>query len=164
MKRLIVVRHAKAEKAEAHRSDFERPLAGRGRRDAAEMGHRLARRGIHPDAVVSSPAPRALETARIIARELDFPWSEILLRKRAYQADGREWLTLLRDFPDHARCAMIVGHNPGLTELVQTLANAFSAQLPTAAVVVLDLAVDAWAALRPGSAGLNLFDTPKSGD
>jgi phosphohistidine phosphatase len=162
VKRLIVVRHAKAEKAEAHRSDFERPLAGRGRRDAAEMGHRLARRGIQPDAVVSSPAPRALETARIVARELDFPWSEIQLRDRAYEAGGREWLSLLRELHDPVQCAMIVGHNPGLTELVQTLVTAFSAQLPTAAVAVLDLAVDSWATLRAGSGSLLLFDSPKS--
>jgi phosphohistidine phosphatase len=86
VKRLIVVRHAKAEKAEAHQRDFMRPLAGRGRRDAAEMGHRLAKRGTQPDAVVSSPAPRALETARIVARELDFPWSEIRLEDGAYEA------------------------------------------------------------------------------
>jgi phosphohistidine phosphatase len=159
---LIVVRHAKAEKAEAHQRDFMRPLAGRGRRDAAEMGHRLAKRGTQPDAVVSSPAPRALETARIVARELDFPWSEIRFEEGAYEAEGREWLSLLRDLPDNVRCALIVGHNPGLTELVQTLATTFSAQLPTAAVAVLDLAVDTWATLRPGCGSLLLLDSPKS--
>lgn len=162
MKRLVVVRHAKAEKAEEHRSDFKRPLAGRGRRDAAEMGHRLAKRGTQPDAVVSSPAPRALETARIVARELDFPWAEIQLEEGAYEAGGREWLALLRAFPDSVRCALIVGHNPGLTELVQTLAAAFSAQLPTAGVALLDLAVDSWATLRPGNGRLLLLDSPKS--
>jgi phosphohistidine phosphatase len=162
LKRLIIVRHAKADKKDQRLKDFDRPLTARGEKDAAEMGRRLARRGLHPDTVVSSPALRALATAKLIARELDFPWAEIRLETEAYEADAGALVSIVRSLDDRAEIAMIVGHNPGVTALAQTLVRTFTADLPTSAVVVLDLAVDAWAGVRSGSGRLSLFDAPKA--
>lgn len=164
MKRLVVVRHAKAEKGVPRVRDADRPLAPRGERDAPEMARRLARAGASPDALVASPARRALETARLIARELDFPWKEIAGDRRVYGADADGLLEVVRETPTGHECLMLVGHNPGVTELAQALLPGFREELPTAAVVVIDLPADTWAVVRRGSGSLRLYDFPKKTD
>ena len=133
MKRPFIVRHAKAVKGGAR--DFDRQLAPRGEADAAELGRRLHRRGEHPDAVVSSPARRALDTAKLIAREIDFPWAQIRTEKSAYLAEPSDLLQLVRELDDRSRIALMVGHNPGISELAHLLSGSFSEELPTAAIV-----------------------------
>jgi phosphohistidine phosphatase len=162
VKRLIVVRHAKAEKAAPRGRDFDRPLAPRGVGDATEMGRRLARSRVHPDAIVSSPAERALATARLVARELDFPWDDIRTVKAAYLADEAVLLGLVHELDDGAESALIVGHNPGISELAQALTRNFEQDLPTGAVVAIDLPADTWAGVKRGSGSLRSFDYPKN--
>lgn len=159
MKRLVILRHAKAAKP-GRGGDFERPLAGLGAADAVEIGRVLARRGLLPDAVVSSPAPRALETARIVARELDFPWAEIRLAKKAYLADPDVLLSIVREASDHARSLLLVGHNPGVSELAQALGRGFTETLPTGAAAAFDLAADTWIGVRPGGGSLIWYEVP----
>ena len=154
MKRLLVVRHAKAEKSAPRGGDFARPLAPRGEADSVEMGRRLARDKTHPDEIVTSPAERALATARLIARELDFPWDEIRTVKQAYLADAPALLGLVREFADTAESALLVGHNPGISELAQALVRGFAQDLPTGAVVAIDLPADTWAGVRHASGSL----------
>lgn len=160
MKRLIIVRHAKAVKSGGHGKDFDRALSERGLDDAVGMGRRLARRGAHPDAVVSSPAARALETARALCRELDFPWNEIRTAQQAYLAELETLLGLVHGLDERAETALLVGHNPGCTELAQTLARDFAQELPTCAVVVLELPADTWAGVRRSSGGLGWYEYP----
>lgn len=162
VKRLIVVRHAKAAKAGPRGEDFSRPLAPRGENDAVEMGRRLARCQAHPDAMVTSPAERALATARIIARELDFPWDEIRTAKSAYLADAGTLLDLLRRLADRVETALLVGHNPGISELARELTRNFEQDLPTGAIVSIDLPVDTWAGARRGVGSLRAYDYPKN--
>ena len=162
MKRLIIVRHAKAEKFAARGGDFERPLAPRGEADAIEMGRRLARGRTHPDAIVASPAARTLATAKLIARELDFPWDEIRTAKSVYLAEKRILLELVRGLETGAESALIVGHNPGVSELAQSLVPGFEQDLPTGAVVEIDLPVDTWAGVRRDSGSLRSYDYPKN--
>jgi phosphohistidine phosphatase len=163
VKRLFIVRHAKAEKAAPRGGgDIGRPLAPRGESDAAEMGRRLARCKTHPEAIVTSPAARALATARLIARELDFPWNDIRTAKPAYNADAGTLLDLVRGLDDGAELALLVGHNPGVSELAQALVRDFAQELPTAAVVAIDLPADTWAGVRRGSGSLRSYDYPKN--
>jgi phosphohistidine phosphatase len=126
------------------------------------MGRRLARREGHPDAIVASPAVRALETAKLIARELDFPWDQIRTVKAAYLADAGTLLDLVRGFDDAAQSALLVGHNPGISELARALARDFAQELPTAAVVSLDLPADTWASVPTGRGSLRWYDFPKN--
>ncbi len=161
MKRLIIVRHAKAEKTAARGGDFARPLASRGEDDATEMGRRLARGKVHPDAMLASPAARTSATARLIARELDFPWAEIRMEKSIYLADDATLLDLARELDDRVETALLVGHNPGVTELAHALARGFTQELPTAAVVSIDLPADTWAGVKRGSGTLRAYDYPK---
>jgi phosphohistidine phosphatase len=163
VKRLIVVRHAKAEKSAPRGGDFERPLSPRGEADAAAMGERLARGGAHPDVIVASPAARTLATARLIARELDFPWKEICADKEVYLADAGTLLDLVRGLDDRAEQALLVGHNPGVSELAQVLVRDFAQDLPTAAAVIIDLPTDTWAGVKRGGGSLRSYDNPKNG-
>jgi len=162
VKRLLIVRHAKAEKVAPRGGDFARPLAPRGEADAVEMGRRLARGKTHPDAIVTSPAERALATARLIARELDFPWDEIHAVKSAYLAVSGTLLEVVRELDDRVEIALIVGHNPGVSDLAQSLVRDFAQELPTGAVVAIDLPVDTWTSVRRNSGSLRSYDYPKS--
>ena len=161
MKRLIIVRHAKAEKTQPRGGDANRPLAPRGEDDAVEMGRRLARLKAHPDAIVTSPAERALATAKLIARELDFPWNEIHTEKSAYLADAAMLLELVRELGDRVETALLVGHNPGISELAHALTRNFEQDLPTGEVVTIDLPADTWAGVKRGSGSLRSYDYPK---
>lgn len=162
MKRLIVVRHAKAEKSAPRGGDAARPLAPRGEADATEMGRRLARGRVHPDAMVASPAERTLATARLIARELDFRWDEIRTEKSIYLAAAGTLLDLVRELDDRVETALLVGHNPGVSELAHALVRSFEQDLPTGAVVTIDLPADTWAGVRRGSGALRSYDYPKN--
>ena len=161
MKRLFIVRHAKAERAEPGGEDFDRPLAPRGEHDAVAVGRRLAGGGIHPGAIVASPAQRTLATAKLIARELDFPWKEIRTAKSAYLASGDALLNLVHRLDEGAESALLVGHNPGVSELAQSLVRDFEQDLTTAAVVAVDLPADTWAGVRRGTGSLRFYDSPK---
>jgi phosphohistidine phosphatase len=162
VKRLIIVRHAKAARAEPRGEDFDRPLAPRGEGDAVEMGRRLARGKSHPDAIVTSPAERALSTARLVARELDFPWDEIRTDKSIYLANVGSLLDVVRGLDNSAELALLVGHNPGVSELARSLVKDFAQELPTTAVVAIDLPADSWAGVRRGSGSLRSYDYPKN--
>ena len=72
MKTLFLIRHAKSSWDDTALPDKDRPLADRGRRDAPKMGKRLAKRDVKPDLILSSPARRALTTAEIVAKKLDY--------------------------------------------------------------------------------------------
>jgi phosphohistidine phosphatase len=163
VKRLILLRHAKSSTADGGLPDEERPLSDRGERDAPRMGARLHERGIHPNLVVSSPALRAKRTARLVAGTLDYPADEIRLDPALYLAAPEEILTVVAAQPDTIDCLLVVGHNPGLTELTNVLVPGLDLKnLPTAGTVVVDCAIERWADVRTARPRLRYYDYPKS--
>src|SRR6478609_6616404 len=116
MKTLYLVRHAKSSWDDIDLSDFDRPLNDRGKKDAPKMGKRLKERDIFPDVMLSSPAKRALETCKAIAKALSFPEEKITTDKRLYHASEDQLLKVvqgLKDRHDNVEVIMIFGHNPG---------------------------------------------------
>jgi phosphohistidine phosphatase len=162
MRRLVVLRHAKAEKEPPRKGDFDRALSPRGEADAAEAGRRLAALGVVPDAIVASPARRTLETAKIVARELDFPWGDIRVEKDAYLADAETLLRIVQESDDAAEIVLLVGHNPGVSELAQALARRFAEDLRTSAFAAIDCAADTWGRVRPGCGSLRWHEIPRA--
>ena len=162
MKEFIIVRHAKSSWKDFGLDDRERPLNKRGERDAPEIGARLARRKDRPDLIVSSPAARALETARIIAKMLGYPRKEIAVEERLYGAGIDELLDVIRNADESAATLMLFGHNPGLTELANHLGPREISNLPTCGVLHLRFEVDIWAAVGYARGDEVLFDFPKS--
>ncbi len=163
MKELIIVRHAKSNWKDSSLDDRDRPLNKRGERDAPEMGARLARRKHRPDLIVSSPAVRALETARIIARKLGYPRKEIAVMDRLYGAGIVELLDVIRNADESVTTLMLFGHNPGLTELANHLGPRSIPNLPTCGVLHLGFNTDAWSTVGYARGDELLFDFPKSG-
>ncbi len=161
MKELILVRHAKSSWKDPTLSDHERPLNKRGKRDAPEMGERLARAGFRPDLFISSSAVRALETARTIAGKVSYPRKDIQVEDRLYHAGVNELIGVIRDVDDSVVNLAIFGHNPGLTDLANRLGPREILNLPTCAVLHLRFYFDAWSGLEEASGEEVEYDFPK---
>lgn len=164
MKRLLLLRHAKAVPAEEPLADIARPLAERGQRDARRIGERLREHGRLPDGIVASPAARALQTAQLVAAALGSPPAEIGIDRRLYLAEPAALLDTIAAQDAAVETLLVVGHNPGLTELVHELLPNFAIDdLPTAAVVALDYpSIADWTQLENGAARLTYYDFPKN--
>ena len=152
----MLVRHAKA----AHPGnveDHERPLAGRGERDAAALGRWLRTAIGAPDLAITSPAVRARRTWEVAAGELGEP-VQVLLEPEVYLGEPDGLLEVLRSAPEDASTLVLVGHNPGVQRLALLLTvdgaeasdDVLSAGFPTAAAVVLTHD-GPWSALDPGT-------------
>ncbi|MEO1054867.1 MAG: histidine phosphatase family protein [Bacteroidota bacterium] len=161
MKTLYLVRHAKSSWADPSLSDFERPLNGRGKRDAPVMGGRLKRRGIMPDLMLSSPAKRAFKTCKVIAKEIGYPKESIVRDRAVYHADEDELLEIMQQQDDKYESIMLFGHNPGFTYFANELAHTEIDNIPTCGVFACELNIEQWSELRFGTAKMLFFDYPK---
>lgn len=144
MKQLILIRHAKSSWKDTSLPDALRPLHKRGRQDAPLMGERLARRGIEPDAFLCSPATRALATAEIIALQIAYPQDEIHVDDRLYGAGLFDLLDMLSELDDSLDSVVLLGHNPGMSELVDFFSPHLIGNLPTCGIVHLGFDVESW--------------------
>lgn len=161
MKTLLVLRHGKSSWKEEGLADHERPLAPRGKREARQMGEELARRGLMPDLVVSSPAKRARSTARRVIEASGYA-GELLLEPRFYFTDLLTCLAALATLPPEAQRVLIIGHNPLWEELVYHLTRQ-PTHLPTAALAVVDLPIPTWAEINTSGEGtLRLLLEPQT--
>jgi len=151
MKTLLVLRHAKSSWNDSALGDHERPLNERGRRDGPRMGQLIREYGLIPDVVISSDAVRAQLTAQAVAEAAGYA-GEILADPRLYIASPGDILSLLRTAPENAETILIVGHNPGLEELIEQLTGERQ-DLPTAALAQIVLAIDRWRDLKLSSRG-----------
>lgn len=164
---LLVLRHAKSAWDTGARTDFERPLSKRGRRDAPRVGRYLAGEGLVPDHVVSSPAERARQTVIAVCAELGFDEGSIRWDERVYHATTGALMDVLSESPSGAHRVLIAGHNPGLEMLVQTLCRDRVPMppdyklLPTAAVAHLEIDCS-WSEIDGGVATLLSLTRPKS--
>jgi len=161
MLRLILLRHGKSSWDDPALDDYHRPLAPRGLRNVPEMGRRLARRGQLPDLIISSTAVRALSTARAIAREISYREDRIVEAPDLYLASPQRMLEVLRETPSPTRAIMLVGHNPGLTELANMLDDVRLDNMPTAGMLCVEFDASGWAGIDPAKARFAWFDYPK---
>jgi len=115
---LYLLRHAKSSWDSPAAGDFDRPLASRGEKAARLMGDWMRAQGIQPGCILSSPARRAQQTAEIVAAQLALPLDTITYDEHIYMADSDTLLGLLNELPDEQTSIMLVGHNPGLDDLL----------------------------------------------
>lgn len=161
MKTLFLVRHAKSSWKDVRLSDHQRPLNKRGKKAAPEMARRLKRLSVKPDVIVSSDARRALDTAAAMAEGLDLPKEVIRPMPELYGAASKEILEIVLQFDDSWQQAMVVGHNPGFTELANRFYRHFIANVPTAGVVELRFDAPSWRQIRRDNLEFSRFDFPK---
>ena len=167
MKALYIIRHAKSSWDDDRLSDFDRPLNERGKRDAPSMGKRLKERDVVPDMVLSSPAKRALSTAKKITNALGFDSEKIKTDRRLYHADSEMILLLVQEIKNKHQTALVFGHNPGLTDFANSVMTdkMFIDNIPTCGVVAFLFDVSDWKDVKRKSGKIIFFDYPKnSGD
>jgi phosphohistidine phosphatase len=154
MKSLLILRHAKAQPDAPH-GDHPRELTKRGRRNATAMGAHIRALAGTPDAIVTSDARRAFQTAELAAAAMEFD-HPLTIEPRIYDADLDDLLAVVRNLPDEAATVVLVGHNPGFEELAEELAtrDADEVVLPTAGLAHLEFDVGQWHDVQPGTGRL----------
>lgn len=163
MKRLLLLRHAKAAPAQEALADIARALTERGEQDARRTGERLREHHERPDLILASPATRTRQTARWVAQTLAYPETNVEIVDRLYLAGLEEILEVIRGQKRTVQRLLVVGHNPGLTEVAQRLSPVFPLDdLPTAGAVGLDVEATDWVELSPASVRLTYCDYPKN--
>jgi phosphohistidine phosphatase len=170
MKRLYLLRHAKAIPAEPDLDDYSRALTVRGVHDAEGMARYLRKNDFRPDIMLVSAATRTRQTAELVQRELE---TDIRLLETLYLAPPGRILTSVQAAPEKLSGVMVVGHNPGLEELAGLLArepvrrkerarrDVLEEKFPTAALAVLDFDIARWRDIRPGEGALVDFVRPR---
>ena len=162
MKRLLIARHAKSSWDFPELSDFERPLNHRGEKDVPDMATRIKKLGLKPELMISSPANRAITTARGFASVLGYPESHIVEDKQHYHASSQELRQLIRNFSDNYGVIMLFGHNPGLTYLINELSDFRLDNLPTCGICGIDFFIDSWSQAKRGTGKKFYYDFPKN--
>jgi phosphohistidine phosphatase len=161
MKRLVLIRHAKTEHI-GYERDFERELTHRGISDIEKITEDLKEWKIFPDTILSSPAQRALATARILAGGLDFSLDKITQIKELYfEMTTTNFLNRIRKTDVHIETLFVVGHNPFMHYVAQKLSADYDGHMPTSSTVVLDFTIDSWEELEAGKGILFLHLYPK---
>lgn len=163
MKILHIVRHAEAVSRNKGLPDFERALVKKGIKGARSVVKRLRQSGYGADAMISSPASRAVETAHIFAKELSYPLGRIDLRQSIYDDGSMEsLLAIVKALPANVAGAFLFGHDPSFTEFAQYLLPEFDSAMPKGAVVSVSFDTASWDDTGPGKSKLLGFDYPIS--
>lgn len=161
MKTLYLLRHAKSSWDDPDLKDFERPLAKRGINDISIMAARFQGRGKQLACIICSPAVRAKTTAKIFAKEIGFPSDEIGSNPELYFAGASMFLKAASLLDYNCDLAMLVGHNPAITEFVNGMVNRNISNIPTCGLVELNIPIDCWSEIEFAKAELIDFDFPK---
>ena len=159
MKKLILLRHAKSSWKDASLDDFDRPLNRRGKKDAPIMAHKLAMRKIKIDLIISSPANRTNETAKIFANILECE-SEIIFNDKLYEASYKEILKVINLIDDKYQNVLLVCHNPGITNLVNYISDYFIENISTSGIVGLSTN-SSWKNINENGCSFLFYDYPK---
>ncbi|MFN2457141.1 MAG: histidine phosphatase family protein [Chitinophagaceae bacterium] len=162
MKTLIVIRHAKSSWDVPDQEDRERPLNERGKQNGPEMAKRLKKKGVKPDLLVSSPAVRALRTARYFAKEFKFGKKNIVLEEKLYAAGVDAFHEVVAALRDKYNAVALFSHNPGITEYVNTLSEVHVDNMPTCAVFAVTADTNQWASFKEALKSFLFFDYPKN--
>jgi phosphohistidine phosphatase len=161
MKKLFLVRHAKSSWDYNELTDFERPLNKRGRRDAPFMAKLLSKQGVSPEVIISSPANRAITTARYFCDLLNYSFQNIVLEPKLYEASGEEILDVVFNIKDSVNNIMLFSHNPGLTDLADNLSAKPIDNIPTCGIVAFSFNIQSWEKINNNNSEMVFFEYPK---
>lgn len=161
-KSLLLIRHAKADRDDLLLADFQRPLNERGQTNAQEMASRIIRKQLIPEQLISSPAQRAITTAKLFASEFEIQHSEIIQESEIYEAKTEILLNLVNNLDESSNFTALFGHNPGLSSLANYLCDEAAINLPTCGIILLRFPFEKWQMLSKGTGELILFDYPKN--
>ena len=144
MKRIFLIRHAKSGWKNPGLKDFDRPLSKHGKKNAPEMGRCLAQYSLLPDLFISSPARRAIETAQVIAKAIGFSVEKIIPNSKVYEARVPELLEILKETDVSHKTVLLIGHNPSLTDFINSICNYSLDNLPQGGIFCVDFRSLSW--------------------
>jgi phosphohistidine phosphatase len=161
MKTVYLVRHAKSSWEHPDLRDIERPLNERGLRDAPFMAKLLKSKGVKPDALISSPAVRALTTATIFKNEFELDGKDLLIRDDLYEVHPQQVTKLISLLPEDFNTVMLFGHNPCFTMVANRFTKNYIANIPTCGIVQMDADVQHWMDFSEKTATVKAHFFPK---
>ena len=162
MKSIYFNRHAKSDWSNEGTKDFDRPLNQRGLRDAPVMGKRLVDRKEHIELFVSSPANRAISTARLMAESVGFDIAKITQIDRLYLPSIKDFLQSVAEIDEGYESIILFAHNPGITDVVEYLSNESLGNIPTCGIAKIEFpSASTWKEISGGTGNLVFFDYPK---
>lgn len=158
MKQLYLLRHAKSSWDDLELDDFDRPLNGRGKKAAPLIGKVIRDKGLKPDLIICSPSKRTRQTIKLVleASELN---NKIDFEDRIYEASSEQLLAVLKE-QKKADSILMVGHNPGIEELLTKLTGDYE-HFPTAALAAIDLDIEKWNAIAGGAGEMRWIVRPR---
>jgi len=157
MKKLLLIRHAKAEK-ETGGKDFDRPLKYPGIQDARFMVEHIREAGINPQLIVTSPAMRTKTTAEIFADAFKLP--DPTTEKSIYEASQQTWLKVINRLPDQYDFIALVGHNPGVANILYYLTGE-TREVHTSTTALIEFDLDKWSEISGDTGKLTYYSSPK---
>jgi phosphohistidine phosphatase len=160
IKKLYLIRHAKSSWDFPNLDDHDRPLNSRGLKNAPEMGNLLKKMNIIPDLMITSSANRAKTTCKLIAERLNFPVKNIRINKGLFHASEKQTYTIINDLEEKYKTIFLFGHNPGFTEICNSLSDQGIDNLPTCGIFGVEFD-GPWSHVKPLSTKFNLFLSPK---
>jgi phosphohistidine phosphatase len=162
-KTLILIRHGKSDQGSGVK-DFDRPLNHRGNKNALEMAERIVKKNLIPQLLVSSPALRAITTAKHFAEVLDLPSAAIEQDLSIYEANTTALFNVLNKLDNSFDIIALFGHNPGLTDFANYLCDADIYNIPTSGLVVIKFQIENWNEVSQHTGSMLSFDFPKNTD
>ncbi len=163
MKQLFFIRHAKSSWSNPGLSDFERPLNNRGANDAPKMAHWLSSHfKIASPALISSPAVRALSTAKCFAAELNIPYDQIQQNEMLYYGTAQDYILCLVNLKEDFQTTLVIGHNPMLDNIYTDLNAQTESHMPTCSILACTVTSGIWSDLKTKDIIITSFMAPKS--
>ena len=158
MKKLFLIRHAKSEWNNPELKDIERHLNARGYSDANQMSQQFSKT---PDLIITSPAIRAMSTALIFARNLNYNANNVIIRQELYETSVHEYLSVLHAVDNQFKSVMIFAHNPTVSDFAASLTKSLPMEMPTCAIAGISFNSNNWKDVKIKTGELFLFDYPK---
>lgn len=155
MKKLFLVRHAKSDWENTALKDIERHLNERGYANANAMSQQFKQT---PDLIITSPAIRAISTALIFARNLNYNANTIIIKQELYESSVKDYLEVINSIDNSFQSIMLFGHNPTISDIANTLTT-LPVEMPTCTITGISFDTDDWKKINAGK--LFLFDYPK---
>jgi len=161
LKNLFLTRHAKSSWSNPGLADIDRPLNERGKKAAPFMGKLIVDKGEKPDFLISSPANRALSTAKAFGGAMGLVENDIIIDRTIYGAGAQQLLELVQDQDDLYKSIMLFGHNPTFTSFVNLLTGNNIMNVVTCGVIRIDFEFSSWTNIDFGSGRLVYYEYPK---
>jgi phosphohistidine phosphatase len=162
MKTLYLIRHAKSDWAIEHLSDIDRPLNSRGYADTQKMSLVIKEKNIFPDYVISSPAIRAISTALIFCRNLNYDPKKILINKNLYDTSVKDYMNCISKIDNKHNVVFLFGHNPIITNTANALTKSITEEMSTCCIAGIQSKQLNWNEFNTPDNSLIYYDFPKN--